>query len=84
MGERDDAFDGGGGFERDVEEDELRLAASKRDTHPLAVGEFLGVDAGAVQDQRQEVPDAGVGVDDEAERRTRFVAARLCGRGDGG
>ena len=32
----------------------------------LAVGEFLGIDSGAVQDQRQEMPDAGVRIDDEA------------------
>ena len=36
-----------------------------------AVGEFHGVDAGAVQHQRQELPDAGVLVDHVTERGGR-------------
>ena len=44
--------------------------------HRLAVGNLLGIDAGAVQDQRQKVPDAGVGVDDKAERRAGLGALR--------
>ncbi len=67
--ERDHAFDGVGGFQRDVEEHDIGSAAAQRGAKRLAVGEFLGVDAGAVQDERQEMPDAAVAVDDEAQGR---------------
>jgi hypothetical protein len=50
--QREDAFDGVGRIERDVEEDELRLALGQRRPHRLAVGKLLGIDAAAVQDQR--------------------------------
>jgi hypothetical protein len=38
--------------------------------HRLAVGEFPGVDTGAVQDQRQKMADAAVLIDDVADRDT--------------
>ena len=84
--QRQDALDGVGRFERDVEEDEFWLALGQRRPHRLAVGKLLGIDAGAVQDQRQKVPDAGVGIDDKAKRRAGLGAGRFgvgC-RGNGG
>ena len=74
---REDALDGIGQFERDVEEDEFRLAPGQRRPHRHAVGKFLRIDAGAVQDQRQEMPDAGIGIDDEAKRRVCLGAGRF-------
>ena len=50
---------------------EIGGAARQRLAQALAVGEFLGIDAGAVQDEREEMPDAGVAVDDKAQRRAR-------------
>ena len=44
----------------------LRLAHGLH--HRLAVREFLGIDAGAMQDERQEVANAALLVDDEAYR----------------
>ena len=75
--EREDALDGVGRFERDVEEDEFRLALGQRRPHRLAVGKLFGIDAGAVQDQRQKMPDAGVGIDDKAKRRAGLGAGRF-------
>ncbi len=75
--ERKDALDGVGQFERDVEEDEFRLALGQRRPHRLAVGKLFGIDAGAVQDQRQKMPDAGVGIDDKAKRRAGLGAGRV-------
>ncbi len=75
--QREDALDGVGQFERDVEEDEFRLALGQRRPHRLAVGKLLGIDAGAVQDQRQKMPDAGVGIDDKAKRRAGLGAGRV-------
>ena len=67
-------FDGVGGIERDVDEDQFGLALGERLAEGRAVGEFLGVDAGAVQDQRQEMPDARLFVDHEAQRRAFAIA----------
>jgi hypothetical protein len=47
----------------------------------LAFGKLHGVDAGAVQDQRQEMADSGVLVDHEAQWRVRRRQRR---RGDRG
>ena len=68
LAERDHRFDGVGGFERDVVEDEIGDALFRRLAQRRAVGEFHGVDAGAVQHQRQEMPDAGFLVDHVTER----------------
>ena len=46
-----------GGFKTDVEEHEVRRAAIQRLPEARAVGEFLGLDADPVQDQRQEIAD---------------------------
>ncbi len=79
--ERDDAFDGFGGFQRDVEEDEIGRALRQRRTQRLAVGEFLGIDAGAVKNERQEMADARIGVDDEAERGAGLAGVRRAAGG---
>jgi hypothetical protein len=73
--ERDDAFDRFGGFERNVEEHQVGGAAGERRAEGRAVGEFLGVDAAAVEDERQEMADAAVDVGDKAERGALLVAA---------
>jgi hypothetical protein len=57
------------GLQADVEEDEIGGARGTRLAERRAVGEFHGVDAGALQDQRHEVPDTALLVDDKAERR---------------
>src|ERR1700719_3829448 len=75
--QREDALDGVGRFERDVEEDEFWLALGQRRPYRLAVGKLLGIDAGAVQDQRQKVPNAGVRIDAEAKRGARLAGGRL-------
>ena len=75
LAERDDAFDGFGGFERDVEKHEVGGAPRQRGTERCAVGELLGVDAAAMQDERKEMPGASVNVGDEAEWRARIVTA---------
>ena len=49
--ERDHCFDGVGGFERNVEEDEVGNAAADGLAHVRAVGKLHRVDAGAVQHQ---------------------------------
>ena len=71
LAEHADALDRFGGFERDVEENEIGLCAGSARPQRLAVGEFLGIDSGAVQDERQEMPDARIRIDDKAERRAR-------------
>ena len=81
LAERDHRFDGVGGFERDIEEDELGVAAGDRLAERCAVGEFLGVDAGAMQDQRQEMADARFVVDDEAERHARGCSGGIATAG---
>ncbi len=53
-------------FERDIEEDHIRRAARQRPPQPLAVAEFLGVDAGPVQNEGEKMSDAAVAVDDKA------------------
>ena len=87
LAERDDAFDGFGGFERDVEKHEVGGAPGQRGTERCAVGELLGVDAAAMQDGRKEMPDAAVNVGDEAEWPARTVTAlfgvALCWGGHG-
>ena len=78
VAERDDAGDRFGEFERDVEKDHIGRAARQGLAQSLTVGKFLGIDAGAVQNERQEVTDAAIAVDDEAQgRRT----ARACFNG---
>jgi len=73
LAERDDAFDGFGRFDRDIEKHEVGGAPGQRDTERCAVGELLRVDAAAMQDERKEMPDAAVNVGDEAEWRARIV-----------
>ena len=76
-------FDGVGGFERDIVEHEIGNALLGRLAQRRAVGKFHGVDAGAVQHQRQEMPDAGFLVDHVAERgaaRRKRRAPRRQGR----
>ena len=68
LAERDHRLDRVGGFERDVVEHEGGHAAFRSPAQRRAVGKFHGVDAGAVQHQRQKVPDAGFLVDHIAER----------------
>ena len=68
LAERHHRFDGVGRFERDVVEDQIGEALVERIAQRRAVGAFDGVDANAVQHQRQEVPDARLVVDDIAER----------------
>ena len=53
--ERDDAGNGFGGFERDVEEDQIGRAPRQHRMQCTAVGKFLGIDAAAMQDQRHEI-----------------------------
>jgi len=60
--------DGVGGVERDIVEDKIGDACFRRFAQRRAVGKFHGVDTGAVQHQRQELPDAGILVDQVAER----------------
>ena len=57
------------GFKPDVEKDEVRPALLDGLAEGDGVAEFLGIDPGAVQDERQEVPDRGLVVDHEAERQ---------------
>jgi hypothetical protein len=75
LAERDDAFDGFGRFDRDIEKHEVGGAPGQRDTERCAVGELLRVDAAAMQDERKEMPDAAVNVGDEAEWRAHRHAA---------
>ncbi len=63
-------------FEPDIEEDERRRAAGQCGAKAHAVGEFLGVDAGAVQHERQEMPHALVGVDQKAKRHAPLAVLR--------
>jgi hypothetical protein len=86
LGEQQDRFDRRSRFQADAEEHELGVAPGQGLRHRLAVGELLGVDAGAMQDQRQEMADAGVLVDDVADRDAarrsgavgRAVAGSVC------
>ena len=57
-----------GGFERDIVEHEIGQALLDRLAQAAPSAKFHGVDAGAVQHQRQEMPDAGLLVDHVAER----------------
>ncbi len=66
--ERGDAFDGFDRIQRDVEEDKIRHPLAQRRSHIMAVGKSLGIEASAVENEREELPDARVAVDHEAER----------------
>ena len=50
-----------------------KMRAGGRDfdrlAHRRAIGKFDGIDAGTVQDQRQEMPDAGLFIHHITERR---------------
>ena len=82
--ECDHALNRVGGFKRDVKKDDIGRAAAQRRAKGLAVGEFLGFDSGAMEDERQEVAYARIPVDDEAEGCARlavvFLASRRAGR----
>jgi hypothetical protein len=65
-GEQQDRFDRRARFQADAEEDQIGAALGHGRRHRLAIGEFLGIDAGAMQDERQEVANAALFVDDEA------------------
>lgn len=75
LAQRDDALDRVGGCKRDVEKDEVGRTLGYRGAKRRAIGEFFGVDADTVQNKRQEMPDARIPVDDEAERDTRGAVA---------
>ena len=75
LAECDDGFDRNGEIQADIEEDNVGRLPFDRLLETRAVGEFLGVDAGAVQDQRQEMADACLFVDDKAGRDGRRVHA---------
>ena len=79
LGQREDRFDRLAGFEPDIEEDQLGRALGGGLGERLSVGEFFGVDPAPVQDQRQEVADAGVFVDDEADRHAGAAGAGVGG-----
>ena len=72
-----DGFNRVGGFETDIEEHERRR---RRPSHRLpeacAVREFLGFKTDAMQDQRQELADARLVIDDKAGRHGRSAACR--------
>ena len=61
-------FDRIGGIERDIVKQQVGRALRRGVAQRCTVGEFHGVDTGAVQHQRQELPDAGLIVDHVAER----------------
>ena len=75
LAERSDALDRVRGFKCDVEKDEVGRTAGHRGAKRVAVGEFFGVDTDSVQNKRQEMPDARIPVDDEAERDARGAVA---------
>jgi len=68
LAERNHRLDRIGRFERDTMEYEIGNTAFHRPPQRRPVRKFHGVDAGAVQHQRQKMPDAGVLVDHIAER----------------
>jgi hypothetical protein len=76
LGQHQDRLDGLAGFQADVEENEIGTALARSLGERLAVAEFFRVDPGPVQDQRQEVADAGVVVNDESQR---YAGARVGG-----
>ncbi len=67
-------------FERNIVEHEIGHATfhRQRPAQRGAVGKFYGVDAGALQNQRQKVPDAGFFVDHIAERDGTGRQRRRC------
>ena len=82
LAEGDDGLDRVGRFERDVDERRVRGAGFDGLAHAGAVGKLDGVDTGAMQDKRQEMPDAGLFIDDIADRRAvGRERRRLDGRG---
>ena len=76
LGEIDDRLDRFLRFQPDVDEGEVWKPSDDRLAETIAVGEFFGVDAGAVQDERQEMPDAAVFVDHEADRHAGGFSGR--------
>ncbi len=72
-------FDGVGRLQRHVVKHEVRLACGKRLAQRATIGKLDRVDAGAVHDQRQEVPDARLLVDQEAQRCAGFRGIGACG-----
>src|SRR5580692_829616 len=84
LAECDDARNCFGGLEWNVEKNQIGRAPLEGRKHSTAVGKFLSVDSGAMQNQRQKKPDARIGVDDEAERSARLGAVYRRNRGCNG
>ena len=81
LAERDNRFNGISGFERDIVKNERGPAGLGGLAHGRAIWKFDGVDAGTVQDEGQEVPDAGFFIHNIAKRRAaRGERRRLDGR----
>jgi hypothetical protein len=78
LGEHQDGFDRLARIQPDIEKHELGVAPRDGRRQCVAVGEFFGVEAGAVQDERKEMADAAVLVDDIADRH---ADARSCAIG---
>jgi len=68
LAQRLERLDRVAGIQVDTEEYQVRRPGRARGAERFAVGEFHGVDADALQDQRYEMADAALFVDDEAER----------------
>ena len=75
--ERGNALDGLNRLQSDVQEDKIWHPLVQRRLHITAVGKSVGIDASTMQDEREELPDARIGVDHKAERGVNQVAG--CG-----
>ncbi|MFZ3226772.1 MAG: hypothetical protein WA230_14845 [Xanthobacteraceae bacterium] len=89
VGELEEALDSFAEFQSDIEEDNMGRTFGQRGGYCFASGKFLRIETGAMQNERQEAPDAVVGVDDEAEgdsrstARRRRIVGRFVGGGEG-
>jgi hypothetical protein len=77
LGEHQDGVDRFARLHADVDEHEVGIALGDQLRERLSVGELQGVDARAMQNERQEMADARVGVDDEARRDAPALAVRF-------